>query len=280
MPERKSDAESVLRSPSRKLLKERLRRFWNAQELYWDLLTEEVAGASENRSRAASFVPSGSRVLDLACGRAGNCIWLAERGRYFGTDISLGGLLRAQRAGLRLACADAEDLPFADSSFDVVYSTYALEHSVNPVQMLREMVRTVRPRGRIILLGPTWDFPFWFPNALRSKAGSFIWRCGYTLKRFTGQLGAALLGKLPFLIVQEPDAFALPFVHDSDAVYVVWSFEVVLQMERIGCRLVHWEVDSQLLGERPLVRAIKRLLMLLPLYSRAGSTALLVFEKL
>jgi SAM-dependent methyltransferase len=264
---------------ARTRLRRRLRDFWDCQEEYWDLLTEEIAATSPNRLRAATFVPQGSRILDIACGRAANSVLLDSKGQYFGTDISLRGMRGARRPGLRLACADAENLPFADASFDAIFCTYALEHSTNPVQMLREMARVVGPRGRVVLLGPTWDFPFWFPNAVRSRAQEFRWRCRYTARRLVGQLRAVFWGRLPFFIVEEPDAFSLPFICDSDAVYVVWSHEVILQMKRFGCRLVHWEVDSQLLGASGFVRALKRLLMVLPIYRRAGSTAVMVFEK-
>jgi len=57
-------------SASRARLKSRLREFWNSQTLYWDLMTEEIAGSSGNRARAAAFIPEGSRILDVACGSA------------------------------------------------------------------------------------------------------------------------------------------------------------------------------------------------------------------
>ena len=264
---------------SRDLLKAKLKEFWNAQEIYWSLLVEEPASKPTIRARAISFIPEDSRTLDVACGCATNSAWLLDRGQYFGSDISLRGLLRAQRQGLNLVCADAEDLPFADRSFDAVLSTYALEHSANPAQMLREMVRVVKPGGRIVLLGPTWDFPFWFPNSLQSKAGSFIWRCRFTISRFAGQLAAVLFGRLPFLIVEEPDAFAFPFVADSDAVYIAWAYEIISLLRRSGCHLKFAEVDNQLLGSNPFVRQLKRLLRILPMYQYSGSTVLLVFER-
>ena len=266
-------------SASRALLKSRLREFWNSQTLYWDLMTEEIAGSSGNRARAASFIPEGSRILDVACGSASNCVWLLSRGEYFGTDVSLSGLKRAQRAELHLTCADAEALPFAECSFDAVLSTYGLEHSVNPVQMLHEMVRVVRRGGRIVLLGPAWDFPFWYPNSLLTGARSVSWRLRYTVKRFVGQVKALLGGQSPYLIIEEPDAFTEPFVYDADAVYVVWSYEVIRQMKCWGCKVVHVETDNQLLGSNSLVRLGKRLLMLLPAYRHAGSTLLMVFER-
>ena len=92
------------------------------------------------------------------------------------------------------------------------------------------------------------------------------------------QIKAVFFGKFPFLVVEEPDAFSQPFIYDSDAVYVVWSYEVIRQMKLWGCRLIHCEVDNQLLGSHPLVRLMKRVLMLLPTYRFAGSTILMVFE--
>lgn len=260
-------------------LKRRLLEFWNSQEQYWDLVSDDIAANSPQRKRAASFIPAGSRILDVACGSAANAQWLKPRGQYFGSDISQLGLRRVQQAGLRVVCADAESLPFANGSFDAVISTYALEHAVRPLQMLSEMCRAVRPGGRIVLLGPSWDLPFWYPNALQSNVAKPGWRRSYTWRRFVGQMGGWLLGRLPFLIVEDPDAFSLPFVYDSDAVYVVWSYEVIRQMRRWGLRLVHGEVDDRMLGTNRFVRVMKLSMMTLPIYRFAGSSVLLVFEK-
>ena len=264
---------------SEALLKHRLVEFWNTQQLYWDGMSDEIAANSLHRERAASFIPEGSRILDVACGSAANAQWLKPRGTYFGSDISQLGLRRVQQPDLHLACGDAEALPFADASFDAVISTFALEHAVRPVQMLREMRRVVRPGGRVVLLGPSWDLPFWYPNALLSKLEKPGWRLSYTWKRFLGQLRGWLFGRLPFLIIEDPDALSFPFVYDADAVYVVWSYEVIRQMERWRLRLIHGEVDDRMLGFSAPVRLFKRLLYLLPPYHYAGSTVLLVFER-
>jgi SAM-dependent methyltransferase len=260
-------------------LRARLREFWAANDTYLDHPAQDDAGERSLRLRAASFVAEGSRILDVACGLGTNSDSLAGRGEYFGTDVSVNFLRRGVERNLRVACSDGEALPFAAGCFDVVISTYALEHCVEPVRFLREMVRVARGGGRIILLGPAWDFPFWYPNALLSKAGSFFWRVGYSGRRFAGQLRALAGGASPFMIIDEPDALTRPFVYDSDAVYVVWTFEVIRLMEEWGCRLVHGETDTPLLGENVLVRFGKRLLMKLPPYRYAGSTVLLVFEK-
>ncbi len=260
-------------------LRKKLQEFWNSQQLYWEITSSSEFVNSPARERATDFVPDGSSVVDLGSGTAANYAWLGSRCRYFGVDISVTALKNLLKPGLRGSCADLEDLPFGDGTFDAVISTFVLEHTVAPQRTLQEILRVVRPGGRIILLGPAWDFPFWYPNSLRTKAGSRWWRTKFAVKRWFGQFVGWSFGSLPFHIVDDPDAFHTEFIYDADAVYVVWTYEVVQFMKQLGCRLVHWEVDDQLLGTNPFVRALKRTLMLLPPYRRAGSTVLLVFER-
>jgi hypothetical protein len=75
--------------------------------------------------------------------------------------------------------------------------------------------------GRIISLEPTWDFPFWYSNALLYKSKTLRWRSGYTLRRAPGQVLAMLGGESPFQIIEEPAALTRPFVYDSYAAYIV-----------------------------------------------------------
>ncbi len=256
-----------------------MKEFWSGYEVDWNTATQEGTADSAARVRAASFVPVGGRILDVACGLGTNSVCLAGRGEYFGTDVSLNFLRHAPSRELRLACSDGEALPFAEGAFDAVISTYALEHCVEPQRVLREMWRVTRRGGRIILLGPAWDFPFWYPNALLSRAGSWAWRVRYTISRGLGQLRALLGGASPFAIIDEPDALTRPFVYDADAVYVVWSWEVVRFLKSLGCELVLGEADMALLGSNFFVRTGKRLLMTFAAYRYAGSTVLMVFEK-
>ena len=260
-------------------LKKRLVSFWNSREVYWDPISTSEARESPEREKAVSFLPEGGRVLDVACGSAANAELIARRCSYVGADISPTGLHRAVGSALRLVCGDAEQLPFAGDSFDGTISTFALEHSVNPVRMLQEMHRVVRPGGRIVLLGPSWDLPFWYPNAMQSDMQDPGRRLAYSWRRLLGQAGGWLFGQLPFFRVEEPDVFHRDLVNDADAVYVVWTYEVIQQMKRFGCRLIHAEVDDRMWGTRSLVRLMKCFLYALPPYRLAGSTVLLVFER-
>src|ERR1700693_1912545 len=260
-------------------LKKRLRAFWNAQQHYWDITSSGHCVESPARQRAASFLTPGVPVLDIACGTAANSAWLKERCRYFGIDLSITALQQPIDTTLRLACGDADHLPFRDDLFDGVVATYVLEHAVEPTKSLREMCRVTKSGGKIVLLGPAWDFPFWFPNSLRSRATNHWWRLQYTLSRLWGQFCGCCFGQLPFARVNEPDAFHSDFIYDADAVSIVWTYEVIRIMKQRGHKLLHWEVDDQLLGTNLAVRWFKRILLQLPIYRYAGSSILLVFEK-
>jgi SAM-dependent methyltransferase len=260
-------------------LKQRLRSFWNGQQCYWDLTSSGQCVESPERQRAASYLPVGEPILDIACGTAANSAWLKERCRYFGVDLSITALKRPIDSRLHLTCGDADHLPFRNDSFGGAVATYVLEHAVEPTETLREMCRVVRPGGRIVLLGPAWDFPFWFPNSLRSRAANRWWRVKYTLNRLCGQLLGWSFGRLPFENVKDPDAFHSDFIYDADAVYIVWTYEIIRMMKHQGHKLIHWETDDQLLGTNPIVRWSKRILLRLPIYRYAGSLILLVFEK-
>jgi SAM-dependent methyltransferase len=262
-----------------KSLKKRLVRFWNSWDVYWDPISTTEARESPQREKAVSFLPEGGRVLDVACGSAANASLIARRCAYVGADISPTGLHRAMDSALCLVCGDAEQLPFARDTFDATISTFALEHSVNPIRMLQEMHRVVRPGGRIVLLGPSWDLPFWYPNAIQSDMQDPARRVAYMCRRLLGQVNGWVFGRLPFFCVEEPDVFHRELVNDADAVYVVWTYEVIRQMKRFGCRLIHAEADDRMWGTNRPVRLMKRMLYRLPPYQHAGSTVLLVFER-
>lgn len=62
---------------------------------------------------------------------------------------------RSRASSAKVVVGDAEALPFADSSFDTVVSTFSLCVFDKPLVALKEMRRVVRPRGRVLLLENT-----------------------------------------------------------------------------------------------------------------------------
>lgn len=101
-------------------------------------------------------VCAGWKVLDVAAGNGNAALAAARRGcAVTATDYVEDLLDRARRRadadGLPLTTkvADAEDLPFEDDSFDAVLSTVGVMFTPDPERAARELIRVVRPRGRI-----------------------------------------------------------------------------------------------------------------------------------
>lgn len=91
-------------------------------------------------------------VLDLGCGSGRYVSALHKRVpsvTYFGLDLSSGMLARHSQPG-RLAQADAQSLPFADHSFDVVMANHMLYHVPDINRAIGEIRRVLKPDGTVV----------------------------------------------------------------------------------------------------------------------------------
>jgi SAM-dependent methyltransferase len=107
---------------------------------------------------------SDERVLDVAAGNGNATLAAARRFAYVISTDYVPELLRqgAERAGangleVQFQVADAEDLPFADGSFDVVISTFGVMFTPDHASAARELKRVVRSGGRIGMANWTPD---------------------------------------------------------------------------------------------------------------------------
>ncbi|HKE48523.1 MAG TPA: class I SAM-dependent methyltransferase [Rhodanobacteraceae bacterium] len=104
------------------------------------------------------------RVLDVAAGNGNATLAAARRGARVTSTDYVPELLdrgaeraRAERLDVQFQAADAEALPFADASYDVVLSTFGVMFAPDHERAAREMARVCRPGGRIGLAN-------WTPN--------------------------------------------------------------------------------------------------------------------
>ncbi|HEX8695704.1 MAG TPA: methyltransferase domain-containing protein [Longimicrobium sp.] len=109
----------------------------------------------------AARIEPGRRVLDVACGTGVLAREAAARagaaGRVVGLDQSEEMLAVARRVapGIEWRRGAAEALPFEDGSFDAVVSQFGLMFFADRLAAIREMMRVLRPGGRLAVA--VWD---------------------------------------------------------------------------------------------------------------------------
>jgi ubiquinone/menaquinone biosynthesis C-methylase UbiE len=106
----------------------------------------------------AADVAAGDRVLDVAAGNGNASLAAARRFAAVTSTDYVPALLEqgrvraeAERLPIAFEVADAERLPFPDGSFDVALSTFGVMFAPDQERAAAELVRVVRPGGRIAL---------------------------------------------------------------------------------------------------------------------------------
>jgi ubiquinone/menaquinone biosynthesis C-methylase UbiE len=103
-------------------------------------------------SELALRYATNGRVLEAGCGTGLILRRVREAAREaHGIDLSSGMLRRAAQKQLSCAQGSVTALPFADDSFDLVYSFKVLAHVHPIVKTVRELVRVTRPGGHLLL---------------------------------------------------------------------------------------------------------------------------------
>jgi ubiquinone/menaquinone biosynthesis C-methylase UbiE len=121
-----------------------LTRVFKPREVMW-----------KNAFESFALMP-GEKILDVGCGSG---IWLDRLRQQFGVDgvgvdlspNSLKEAVSASSEDIAFIGGDISYLPLQDGFFDVVFSLDVLEHVVEQDRCLREMVRVLKPGGRLLL---------------------------------------------------------------------------------------------------------------------------------
>ena len=135
-----------------------------------------------NRLHDLLSLEPAARVLDLGCGKGGALSLLASRHPdlfMVGVNVDPAQLalaakhLEGQQAldRIRLICADALALPFDQDTFDAVYAMELGSHIERRDLLAREIVRVLKPGGRLAMTFMTLNRPF---KAFDTKARAYL----------------------------------------------------------------------------------------------------------
>ncbi len=114
-------------------------------------------------------ISPGMELLDVACGQGIPLEYFLREQQVQGTGVEADSHLIAEaevyfkEEGLSHDVSFQEgssiDLPFRDEMFDVVVGEVGLAATVDPGDAIRELVRVVRPGGRVVLIQLVWKAP-------------------------------------------------------------------------------------------------------------------------
>lgn len=142
-------------APTMQQIKAAMRATWNAGDF--------GVIAKANTKSADAFVarlalPTGTNVLDVACGTGNVAIPLARMGcRVTGVDIAANLLVQARDRALIEGLSidfdegDAEQLPYSDASFDAVVTMFGAMFAPRPEHVVREFARVLKPGGLLAM---------------------------------------------------------------------------------------------------------------------------------
>lgn len=146
----------------------RFRRIYDRWAPFYDLLSRVglyVLGVSESELRrelvGALAVKSGDRVLATSVGTGSDVPFLPRECDLYGLDLSAGMLRVCQKKIGRLGTSaelflgQAEQLPFRDASFDVVYQMGGINFFSDQGRAIEEMVRVAKPGSTIVIMDET-----------------------------------------------------------------------------------------------------------------------------
>ncbi len=165
---------------------------------------------------------SGDLVLDVGCGLGEDSRELASlvapRGRVIAIDSSAVMVAQARKRSrkfgraVKFSIGDAHELEFEDASFAACWSERVLQHLSDPARAIGEMVRVIKPGGRVVLFEPDYS-TLVIDAADRATTRSMVLTLADSIR--SSWIGCALFGLLKANGLQDVMIIPTPLLSNS-----------------------------------------------------------------
>lgn len=166
------------------------------------------------------------RILEAGAGRSGLAGYFRDEGLRGVVMLHAQDVTRANENWLKdeFDAVTVGDIAEVPGEFDVVLSSYVLEHVTKPREFLDNLWGCVAAGGGLFLVCPRYDAPFYLPRS--SDHLSVIRRTILALQLLTRRLRTCVTRRPAWLVHNDPAVFHLPFFRDRDAVHWVSWFDL------------------------------------------------------
>lgn len=121
---------------------------WRKKEKKWSVKKDSMF--------LGSGTPGRSRLLDVGCGKGDLMIRMRQQGwNVEGLEVDADAFEYGRSInGLTVHLGSLESIQFPDHTFDVITSNHVIEHVHDPIALIRECLRVLKPGGQLILATP------------------------------------------------------------------------------------------------------------------------------